>query len=171
MANVGVRLGKFIEDNIRALIWRDLRNYQLFTELDMHAVTYHHIRNFLKGRRDWFVRCNLRFRGCQPDIVVFSTYTPKVVIEMGFGLLPGQGRTYSHKAHEIRNKLRNIRRKSPELGKGYSIIVHDGGENYKVADGAEWEKYFYREIFIDASRMHGFGEWKDSWSALKERQQ
>jgi len=168
----GDRLDTFIEEEIPKLIKEDLKSHQLFTEMDMHAVVFFHLRRALGERVDWFVRCNLEMAGVKPDICAFNRYAPKFVIEAKFVILPAQAYFPKSKLEEDRLKLRNIRKKYPQLGKGYLIAVFDADRayDYSLKRDEEWEKHFYREIFINVQDFRNYENWKRNWCTIKSNQ-
>jgi hypothetical protein len=138
--------------------------------MDAHSVAYHHMRRFLRDREDWLVRCGPKIAGVRPDLVVFNRYTPKFVLELGFCLLPDKSNFARTKAEGDRDKLHHLRGRVDTLGKGYLLMVHDSGFDESLKTGDEWEKYFYRELFIDAQSFRGYERWKHDWAVTKSNQ-
>jgi hypothetical protein len=169
----GEKLASFIESEIPFLILKDLKEWRLFSEMDMHAVIYYHIRRAIRDREEWMARCNvwLRIAGIQPDIVIFNLYKPQIIMQINFKILEDQTYFPRQKLEADRNKIKKLRKIYPELRKGYLISVHDSNGDYTLKRDEEWEKYFYKEIFIDVHRkIRGYKQWKKDWSTIKANQ-
>ena len=168
----GERLNKFIMDNLQDKIRKDLRAYRLFSEMDMHAVVYYHLRKALRDRTDWYVRCNLRIAGVQPDIIVFNRYTPKFAMELAFRISDSQSYFPQRKLKDDKESLEKIKKAFPNLGKAYLIAVFDANSDYTyyMKEEKKWEKFCYKEIFINVQEFRGYSNWKEDWITIKTNQ-
>jgi len=164
----GDRLNTFIETKLIKHIKKDLRHYKLFTEMDMHAVIYYHLREAIGSREDWYVRCNFGVEGKRPDIVIFNRYNPKFVFELAFKISDIQNFP-EDKLSKDREKLRKFKSLFPSTGKAYLIGIFDADKSYsyKLKEGREWEKHYYRELLINVQEMYDYKRWKEDWAIIK----
>jgi hypothetical protein len=171
----GEWLHSYIKKELPKKILADLKDWRLFSELDMHGVAYHHLRTKLSGKRDWYVRCDVRtkIKGAQPDIMIFNRYQPKFVIQLAFKILPSQRLFPLEKLRQDREKLKRLRAAYPGLGKGYIIAVFDSREDRVESLKSEsgWEKHYYNEVFLNVhTLLRDYADWKESWESVRRDQ-
>jgi len=168
----GERLYTYIETYVKDKIIQDLHGYRLFSERDLHANVYYHLRRALGDKKDWIVRCEPSMSKYRPDIVVFNLYSPKIVLELAF--LRGDGTpVYPHqKLNEDRKVLRAMRNRYDTIGKGFLITVFDADKEYIYTEkkDEDWEKHYYREIFMNVREFRGYEEWKGNWLIIRSNQ-
>ncbi|MBT9549576.1 MAG: hypothetical protein IV088_01900 [Hydrogenophaga sp.] len=78
----------YVRKKIPALLRKDLKAYRLLRESDVECATYMHLRRLLDVDQSWTVtaRRHVPQTGRFVDIVIFHETTPKIAIELKWGL-------------------------------------------------------------------------------------
>lgn len=172
----GGNLASFIKGKLRRHIEKDLRNCLLFTEGDLHAVVYYHLRKTIRDRPNWYVRCKMQLekgkKGYKPDIVIFNRYCPKYVLELKFLINENFPNFPKSRLLEDYKKLKSIVNSNQSLGKACLIAVFDAdpGKVKSFKKDEKWEKYRYEEILINAQEIRGYNKWINKWITIKSKQ-
>jgi hypothetical protein len=123
------RFNGFVKGGLHKGIYNDFRDFMLYNERDVHAVTYGYIRNFLKkkNREGLIVRNEpmLRVRAkerTKPDLVVFKRDVPAYAIEIK--VYPKRDRVNDHAVWEDLKNLHELVKRH-QMTYGFLIVVYD----------------------------------------------
>jgi len=172
----------FIKSELDDLLYRDIANYQVFNESDLHSAAYYYIREYFYKRgsqnsEDILVRCEPKMEdGSKPDIVIFKRYDPVYVVELKMYKKPD----FIHSAGVEKDleKLNSYLKKYPSMKWGFAIVVYDSDEMFKPSaynlKKAGYEKISFSTINLrrkqdTGRRRNGYDDWRKQFDKYLER--
>ena len=159
---------------IKRYIIDDLVNYKIFSEADLQAIIYYHLRYFLKEDSQWLVRCEPTLTNwLKPDIYVTYRNQAVFITELVFHIRDHQIEFPYNRLYDNHKKLKRIKKLKAyaNLKDLCLFAVYDAKaeKEQRMLKYLPCKESYYSQVFINVHHFNKYHTWKPNWARIHTR--